>query len=110
MLRQVAADQGASTTPRLAVSPLHAGLHWPLSALPAYYACAALGRDAAAPVAAFRKLAASWRQDVLACWAVWLPAEALIFGLLPLHWQVPFTAFVSFGYVSLLSAMRGSTR
>ena len=51
-----------------------------------------------------RRLAGTWREDVLACWCVWVPAEAAIFGLLPLHWQVPSTALVSFGYVALLSA------
>mmetsp|Transcript_27928 Transcript_27928/g.83698 ORF Transcript_27928/g.83698 Transcript_27928/m.83698 type:complete len:211 (-) Transcript_27928:38-670(-) len=78
------------------------GLHWPLSALPCYYLCAAAARGGG-----LRRLARNWRADVLACWCVWVPAEAAIFGLLPLHWQVPSTALVSFGYVALLSSMRG---
>ena len=85
---------------------LDQGLHWPLSAIPCFYVCKGIGEGE--PLAwTLGALRANWRADVLACWAFWLPADALSFGVLPLHWQVPFAAAVSFVYTSFVSFRRG---
>ena len=91
MIAQVALDQG---------------LHWPLSAIPAFYLFKGVGEGL--PISAsLRALRQNWRADVLACWAFWLPADTLSFGVLPLHWQVPFAAAVSFAYTAFVSFRRG---
>ena len=90
----------------LAQVGLDQGLHWPLSAIPCFYYFKGLGEGEplAASAAALRQ---HWQSDVLACWAFWLPADALSFGLLPLHMQVPFAAAVSFAYTAFVSYRRG---
>lgn len=84
---------------------LDQGLHWPLCALPTYYIFKGLvGGELKSAVAALRR---NWKADVLQCWKIWVPAELIMFGALPLHWQVPFAAVVSFVYMALLSLVRG---
>ena len=91
VLAQVACDQG---------------LHWPLSAIPCFYLVKGLGERE--PLAAsLSALRTNWRADVLTCWAFWLPADFVSFGVLPLHLQVPFAAAVSFVYTAVVSFRRG---
>ncbi|KAH8060837.1 hypothetical protein JL721_9060 [Aureococcus anophagefferens] len=82
------------------------GVHWPLSAIPAFYFCKAVG-ETGRPRGCLRAYGANWRADVAACWAIWCPAELVSFGALPIRWQVPFAALVSFGYTALVSFRRG---
>jgi len=49
-------------------------------------------------------------QDVLTSWKIWVPAQLINFGLMPLHLRVPFISVVSFGYCVVLSVMRGPRR
>ena len=85
---------------------LDQGLHWPLSAIPAFYVFKGWGEGE--PLSAtMRALRRNWASDVIACWCFWLPAHALSFGLLPMHWQVPFAAAVSFVYTAFVSFRRG---
>jgi hypothetical protein len=85
---------------------LDLGVHWPLSAIPAFYFCKAVG-ETGRPRGCLRAYGANWRADVAACWATWCPAELVSFGALPIFWQVPFAALVSFGYTALVSFRRG---
>ncbi|GAB5361187.1 hypothetical protein AAMO2058_000692100 [Amorphochlora amoebiformis] len=47
-------------------------------------------------------------EDVTTSWKIWVPAQLLNFGLMPLHLRVPFISVVSFGYCIVLSLMRGA--
>lgn len=85
---------------------LDQGLHWPLSAIPCFYLFKGIGEGEGVG-ASMRALRRNWTSDILACWAFWLPADALSFGVLPLHWQVPFAAAVSFVYTAFVSFRRG---
>lgn len=90
----------------LAQVALDQGLHWPLSAIPCFYLFKGLGEQI--PLATtWAALRDNWPSDVLACWAFWLPADTISFGILPLHWQVPFAAVVSFAYTAFVSFRRG---
>ena len=86
---------------------LDQGIHWPFCAIPCFYLFKSLGEGEplSASIAALR---CNWASDVLACWAFWLPADALGFGVLPLHWQVPFAATVRFAYTAFVSFRRGN--
>ena len=90
----------------LAQVGLDQGFHWPLCAIPAFYLFKGWGEGEPAG-AVLKALRCNWTSDVLACWAFWLPADALSFGLLPIHWQVPFAAAVSFVYTAFVSFRRG---
>ena len=85
---------------------LDLGVHWPLSAIPAFYFCKAVG-ETGRPRGFLRAYGANWRADLAACWAIWCPAELVSFGALPIRWQVPFAALVYFGYTALVSFRRG---
>ena len=90
----------------LAQVALDQGLHWPLSAIPCFYLFKGWGEGE--PLAStLSTLRRNWSSDVVACWAFWLPADAIAFGLLPMHWQVPFAAAVSFAYTAFVSFRRG---
>ena len=47
-------------------------------------------------------------EDVRNSWAIWVPAHAVTYGIIPTHFRMPWIACVSFGYVGLLSYTRGS--
>ena len=42
-----------------------------------------------------------------ATWAVWFPGHAITYGLMLVHMKMPWIALVSFGYLCILSFMRG---
>ena len=86
---------------------LDQGLHWPLSAIPCFYLFKGLG-EGSGIAASMQALRSNWSSDVLLCWSMWVPAELISFGVLPLYWQVPFAAAVSFAYTSLVSFRRGA--
>lgn len=78
---------------------------WPFFAFPCFYtaklACE-LGK--LSPRSAIRAYKPNAWMDLQRLWKVWLPAELFMFGCLPLHWQVPFTAAISFVYTIILSS------
>lgn len=49
----------------------------------------------------------NFSSDVSAMLAVWLPANVLTFGVIPVHWRVPWLASVSFMWTLYLSHTRG---
>eukprot|EP00471_Norrisiella_sphaerica_P006837 CAMPEP_0184480452 /NCGR_PEP_ID=MMETSP0113_2-20130426/1961_1 /TAXON_ID=91329 /ORGANISM="Norrisiella sphaerica, Strain BC52" /LENGTH=321 /DNA_ID=CAMNT_0026858947 /DNA_START=512 /DNA_END=1477 /DNA_ORIENTATION=- len=48
-------------------------------------------------------------EDITTSWKIWMPAQLVNFGLMPLHLRVPFISIVSFGYCIVLSVMRGAS-
>lgn len=83
------------------------GLHWPFAAIPAFHVMKGLG-ERRSVLASLRSCRAVWLSDVKACWAVWIPAGLINFGLMPIALRVPFAAFVSFGYTAFVSYRRGA--
>jgi len=49
----------------------------------------------------------NYKDDWFNTWAVWFPGHTVTYCLMPTHLRMPWIAFVSFGYVSLLSYTRG---
>ncbi len=46
--------------------------------------------------------------DVKSMWQVWLPAQMINFGYIPIHLRMPFITFVSFAWTIILSMQRGN--
>jgi hypothetical protein len=84
-----------------------ATFHYPLMYVPAFYVL----QEIASPKFRFShlasKLRSNWREDLILAWKVWIPAMLINFSTIPLQYQVPFTAAVSFGYMSYFSLKRG---
>ncbi|KAJ8614457.1 hypothetical protein CTAYLR_000824 [Chrysophaeum taylorii] len=78
---------------------------------PSFYslkeALAAQRLDAAVVMAALDEYHSNYMNDWLNSWAVWLPAHAITYGVIPIEWRIPWVAAVSFGYVCILSSTRG---
>jgi protein Mpv17 len=53
----------------------------------------------------------SWRsniwEDINASWMIWVPAQLINFGFVPMHFRIPFVALVSTLYTAVLSYTRG---
>jgi len=53
----------------------------------------------------------NWREnfweDIQASWMIWVPAQIVNFGMVPLHYRIPFVAIVSTAYTAVLSHTRG---
>mmetsp|Transcript_37826 Transcript_37826/g.52527 ORF Transcript_37826/g.52527 Transcript_37826/m.52527 type:complete len:238 (+) Transcript_37826:146-859(+) len=47
-------------------------------------------------------------ESVQALWMVWVPCQIVNFGLVPMHFRIPFVAGVSFGWTVILSVMQGA--
>jgi len=101
---------------------IEALLHWPLLLVPLYYICQELvvtivsasehGESKGTMITNLRrsvrrKLRSNWWDDLKLCWLIWIPSSLCNFSTLPLEWQVPFTALVSFVYTFILSLRRG---
>mmetsp|Transcript_24083 Transcript_24083/g.95607 ORF Transcript_24083/g.95607 Transcript_24083/m.95607 type:complete len:266 (+) Transcript_24083:1091-1888(+) len=104
---------------------LDQGVHWPLVAIPTFYLFKQAGEHdwASRPSAAksrpptrtwthlartaLRKCRRNWRSDVVACWAIWVPACIFNFSVCPVDMRVPFAALVSFVYTAIVSWRRG---
>jgi hypothetical protein len=85
---------------------LDQGLHWPGLAIPAFHVIKGAGEQRG-PLASLRSCREVWREDVQACWAVWVPACLINFACMPVHLRIHFSAIVSFGYTCLISVRRG---
>jgi hypothetical protein len=87
-----------------------ASVHWPWLFIPAFY----LLQEITAPKFAFSNLRntlkQNWKEDLITCWKIWIPASMLNFSCIPLHSQVPFTALVGFAYMAYFSFKRGGAR
>lgn len=49
-------------------------------------------------------------QDMINCWKLWVPFQAINFSVVPVHLRVPFAAGVSFVWSCVLSALRGDMK
>lgn len=50
------------------------------------------------------------KNDMIAMWKVWLPAQMINFTFIPIHFRMPFITSVSFGWTIILSLMRGNKK
>ena len=46
--------------------------------------------------------------DLKAYWSIWIPAQCITFGIMPIHLRLPFIATLSFFWCCILSSMHGS--
>ena len=83
-------------------------LHIPLLFFPAFYITqdAISQGSAASPRRALERYAANARDDLLSAWAIWIPGHALFFSV-PMWARLPTNHALSFGFVCVLSLMRG---
>jgi len=56
---------------------------------------------------AFSRVRKEWRKTVHKSWALWIPAMAICFAVVPAHLQVPFNAFIGFCW-SIVLCLRGA--
>jgi protein Mpv17 len=50
------------------------------------------------------------KNDMIAMWKVWFPAQMINFMFCPIHLRMPFITTVSFGWTMILSLMRGNKK
>ncbi|GAB5366336.1 hypothetical protein AAMO2058_001135300 [Amorphochlora amoebiformis] len=93
---------------------LDLGVHIPFVYMPAYYTLkeAILSHDDGPILDKIKAGLTKYRKNLSEDWAaalkIWIPADLINFGLMPMHMRLPFMAFVSFGWTCLLSFMRGA--
>jgi len=56
----------------------------------------------------FARWWANLREDIIACCSFWFPMNAINFYFMPTHLRVPFIACAGFGWLIILSTMRGA--
>jgi len=82
-------------------------IHHPLFYFPCFYALK--GTVEGRPLASsFTKYQEDMWENCKALWAVWVPAQLVNFGVVPLHLRIPYVAGVSFAWTVIISVMRGS--
>lgn len=57
---------------------------------------------------ALTKYRSNCYEDIRNTWMVWVPGHLVTYGLLPPQFRLPWMSVLSFGYVGLLSATRGT--
>lgn len=83
-------------------------VHIPFLFLPSFYLTQELvdrGRSAS-PTAALWRYRQGVVEDLKSAWAIWIPGHAIFFSV-PLFLRLPTNHAMSFGYVCVLSLMRG---
>lgn len=50
------------------------------------------------------------KNDMVAMWKLWFPAQMINFMFCPIHLRMPFITVVSFGWTMILSFMRGNKK
>mmetsp|Transcript_113130 Transcript_113130/g.365476 ORF Transcript_113130/g.365476 Transcript_113130/m.365476 type:complete len:202 (-) Transcript_113130:117-722(-) len=87
-------------------------VHSPCMYWPTFYICqesiTSSRLDVETVCSALRSYSHNMVEDVTSCWAIWIPAQAVNFSVVPVHWRAPFVALVSALWVCIVSAMRGS--
>ena len=85
-------------------------VHWPWLFIPAFYVFQSLASPVPNKLGMLaEKLRTNWKEDVVICWKVWIPAMLVNFSSVPLRYQVPYTAVVGFFYMSYFSIRRGGS-
>lgn len=85
----------------------HPFVYWPVFyTLQTFISERAINRETAHLVQ--RRYIENIKNDCLALWSVWIPAQTITFGIMPLHLRLPWIAAVSFGWCGVLSFMHGN--
>ena len=66
--------------------------------------------DVATASEGLERCATNWTTDMVNCWKLWVPCQAVNFSVVPVHMRVPFAAGVSFVWSCILSALRGDMK
>ena len=88
------------------------GINNPLLFFPVFYTLKELIEEGDVDILAAAKrglgvYSENWKEDVLAAWKVWVPAQLINFAFSPMWFRVPFVACVSFGWMVFVSFARG---
>jgi len=59
------------------------------------------------PGLAFYKWKTNFFDDLKTSWTIWIPANLINFGMMPMHFRISFMAVISFGFCVVLSLTRG---
>mmetsp|Transcript_2790 Transcript_2790/g.6484 ORF Transcript_2790/g.6484 Transcript_2790/m.6484 type:complete len:462 (+) Transcript_2790:37-1422(+) len=92
---------------------LDLGIHIPFVYMPTYYCIKAtvLGDPKESVAESLQKGLDKYKKNFFDDWPaalkIWIPADLINFGLMPMHMRLPFMCIVSFGWTCLLSVMRG---
>jgi len=60
--------------------------------------------------AALGHYANNYIRDWMTSWTIWFPGHTVTYFLMPIHLRVPWVATASFGYVCILSYLRGDQK
>ena len=89
-------------------------IHIPFIFYPAYYLTKSAimekpvgHEDDSVPGLAFYKWKKNFFGDLKTSWTIWIPANLINFGFMPMHFRISFMACVSFGFCVVLSLTRG---
>jgi len=89
-------------------------IHVPFVFYPCYYLtkCAIMEvpaghEDQSLPELVWYKWTTNFVADVKTSWMIWIPCNTVNFGMMPMHFRVPFMAVCSFGFCLVLSITRG---
>ena len=63
--------------------------------------------DDSVPGLAFYKWKTNFFDDLKTSWTIWIPANLINFGMMPMHFRISFMAVISFGFCVVLSLTRG---
>lgn len=66
--------------------------------------------DAPTATEGLERCRANWTTDMINCWKLWVPMQAINFSVCPVHMRVTFAAAVSFLWSGILSALRGDMK
>ena len=81
-------------------------VHHPLIWFPTFYMVKSTS-ESGDPLDGLRLYAENWKEDLPACWSVWVPAFMVNFSVMPLWGRVPFVAIVSLLWMGLVSSRHG---
>mmetsp|Transcript_23690 Transcript_23690/g.53464 ORF Transcript_23690/g.53464 Transcript_23690/m.53464 type:complete len:328 (+) Transcript_23690:221-1204(+) len=81
-------------------------VHHPLLYFPVFYSLKEVvgGGTVSDGLAKYQK---NWKEDLVACWKVWVPATSFNFTFSPMYLRIPVVATTSMLWTCILSAMRG---
>ena len=84
-------------------------LHIPFCFFPAFYLTKEVieKREQASPLRAIEQYRTNAANDLITAWQIWIPGHMLFFSV-PLWARLPTNHAMSFGFVCVLSGMRGS--
>lgn len=86
------------------------GINNPVLYFPIFYTFKAAMNGSETPFQdAIRKYSVSYKEDIPAILAVWIPAQTINFGFSPMWFRVPFVATVSAAWTAFVSITRGAS-